>query len=174
MKESDGSVGLWRWLFQDWSANAGYRDSRLILLLFRSAQWARSHWGPLGHLYVAAYRLASSLIGVELPAESFIGPRLRLYHPQGIVLNAGVRLGSDCILRHNVTLGNYRRSDGSDSGVPKVGDGVEFGAGCAVIGPVRIGDGALVCALALVTGNVPPGGVMLGNPARLTRIRASV
>jgi putative colanic acid biosynthesis acetyltransferase WcaB len=162
---------LVKWVLQDWSVNAGYRDSQLVLAWFRLAQWAFRRWGAAGKYFVVLYRLFTSLfVSVELPAEIEVGPRLRVYHPHGIVLNPGVTLGADCILRQNVTVGNIIRRDGSQKGVASAGDGVEFGAGCVVVGGVYIGDHARIGALALVTESVPDWGVMTGNPARLLRV----
>jgi serine acetyltransferase len=162
----------WRsWVFQDWAANAGYPDSRLILVGYRFTQWARSGWGPLGTVIFAVYWIVTArILGVELPTSTRIGPGLRMPHPHGIVLNPAVRIGSDCLIRHNVTIGNTTRRDGSERGVASVGDGVEFGAGCVVVGPLHVGDHARVGALSLVTRDVPAWGVVVGNPAVLVRV----
>ena len=79
-------------------------------------------------------------------------------------------MGADCVLRQNVTVGNTVRRDGTEKGVASLGDGVELGAGCVVVGPLHVGDHARIAALALVLDNVPDRGVMMGNPARLVRI----
>jgi acetyltransferase-like isoleucine patch superfamily enzyme len=49
--------------------------------------------------------------------------------------------------------------------------GASLGSGAVLLGGVRVGAGALVGAGAVVTRDVPPGDVVLGNPARA---RASV
>ncbi|MCF7553805.1 hypothetical protein [Pseudonocardia sp. WMMC193] len=163
---SVGPRSLARHVFQDWSVNAGYRDTQLILAWFRSAQWALRRWGAVGRWYCAFYRLFSSLfLSVELPAELEVGPRLRIFHPHGLVLNPGVRLGSDCVLRQHVTIGNTTRRDGTERGVASAGSRVEFGAGCVVVGDIHVGDDARIAALALVTRDVPAGGVVRGTPA---------
>jgi putative colanic acid biosynthesis acetyltransferase WcaB len=159
------------WVLQDWKVNAGYRDSQIVLALFRLAQWSHLRWGSTGRRLNVLYRLFTSLfVGVELPAELRIGPRLRIFHPHSIVLNPGVVLGADCVLRQNVTVGNIVRRDGSEKGIASAGDGVEFGAGCMVVGAVHVGDHARVGAMALVLEDVPARGVVVGNPARLVRI----
>ena len=163
--------GFTRWVLQDWAVNAGYRDSQLVLLWFRTAQWAGSKWGGAGRRFGVIYQLLTSLfLSVELPVEATVGPRLRLYHPHGIVLNPGVRLGADCIIRQNVTIGNIVRRDGTEKGVASAGDGVEFGAGCVVVGAIHVGNEARIAALALVLDDVPDFGVVMGNPARLVRV----
>lgn len=169
--ESGVAPGIVHWIYQDWAANRGFRDSQLVLVAFRLAQWAHRHWGPFGSLYAGIYRLTTSLYsGIELPPESTIGPRLHTFHPHGIVLNPGVVMGADCILRQNVTVGNVMRRNGTDKGVASIGDGVEFGAGCVVVGPIHVGDHARIAALSLVTERVPEHGVIRGNPAQLVRI----
>jgi putative colanic acid biosynthesis acetyltransferase WcaB len=162
----------WRgWVFQDWAANAGYPDSRLILAAFRFTQRARAEWGGLGAVVFAVYWIVvARVIGVELPTGAQIGPGLKMPHPQGIVLNPAVRIGANCLLRHNVTIGNVTRRDGTEKGVASIGDDVEFGAGCVVVGDIKVGDHARIAALSLVTRDVPAWGVMVGNPATLARI----
>jgi putative colanic acid biosynthesis acetyltransferase WcaB len=169
-----GDASLLRWLGQDLRVNAGRPDSQLVLVWFRLAQWALHHWGLVGRALIGApYFLCSSLIvGCELPAAARIGPRLRLYHPHAIVLSPHTTIGADCRLRHGVTVGNRTDRDGRELGVATLGDGVELGAGCAVIGAVHVGDHARVGALALVTKPVPAWAVVAGNPARVLRVEA--
>ena len=80
-------------------------------------------------------------------------------------------IGSDCILRHGVTIGNKVDSFGNESPSPRLGDRVDLGAGCAVIGDIELGDGCCVGALAVVTKSVAAGTVVAGNPARLISTR---
>ncbi|HEY4829172.1 MAG TPA: hypothetical protein VIH85_20535, partial [Solirubrobacteraceae bacterium] len=110
------------------------------------------------------------VLGVELPVSTTIGPRLRLYHPHGIVLNPNCTLGSDCHLRHGVTVGNRVDRMGNEVGVASIGDYVELGAGCVVIGNVHVGDHARVGALAVVLDSVPAWGIVVGNPGRVIRV----
>ncbi|HEY9055932.1 MAG TPA: CatB-related O-acetyltransferase [Aurantimonas sp.] len=52
-----------------------------------------------------------------------------------------------------------------------VGNDVWIGEGATVMPGVTIGDGAIVAARSVVTGNVPAYGIIGGNPARLIRSR---
>ena len=76
------------------------------------------------------------------------------------MVNTGTVLGRDVMLRHNVTIGNIRRGPGDTTACPVIGDGVELGAGAVVVGPVRVGAGALVGANAVVSHDIPAGAVV--------------
>ena len=166
-------VGFRAWVLQDWQVNSGRPDSQLLLSWFRLAQWATDHWGPLARLVATPYWWIPSLVlGVELPVSATVGPRLRLYHPHGIVINPNCTIGSDCHLRHGVTIGNRGDRAGNELGVASVGDDVELGTGCVVIGDIHIGDHARIGALTIVLAPVPAWGVVVGNPGRVIRVDA--
>ncbi|WP_084740569.1 MULTISPECIES: serine acetyltransferase [unclassified Curtobacterium] len=153
-----------KWLLQDWSVNAW--NARFVLVNFRLAQYLYARAGVFGRLWAVFYRLHTSLVlSVELPPELAVGRRLRVFHPHGIVIHADAVLGSDCLLRHNVTIGAITRRNGQSTGAPVIGNGVEFGANCVVVGETTVGDNARIAALALVTSDVPGGATAAGNPA---------
>ena len=87
-------------------------------------------------------------------------------HPYGVTLNARARFGENCLIRQNVTVGYRWKTDGSECGA-RIGNNVRLEAGCIVLGPVLIGDGAIVGAGAVVLHDVPAGAVVVGNPARV-------
>lgn len=62
-------------------------------------------------------------------------------------------------------------SDLPGRGDTVVGNDVWFGHGATVMPGVRIGHGAIVATDAVVTRDVPPYGIVAGNPARLIRTR---
>lgn len=71
-------------------------------------------------------------------------------HPVGIVIGNQVKLGENCVIRQNVTLGQ------SNGQYPVIGDNVEISVGAIVIGAVTIGAGAVIGAGAIVLQDVPP------------------
>ncbi|MGI8803250.1 MAG: serine O-acetyltransferase [Solirubrobacteraceae bacterium] len=98
--------------------------------------------------------------GLEFACPS-IGPGLVINHGFGSVLMAR-SIGADCFISHGVTLGLSNKG-----GPPVIGDRVTLHVGAVVIGPVTVGDGAIVGANSLVLGDVPPGAVVVGSPARV-------
>jgi serine O-acetyltransferase len=51
--------------------------------------------------------------------------------------------------------------------VPLIGNDVYIGAGAKILGPVTIGDGAIIGANAVVIDDVPAGATAVGVPARI-------
>ena len=127
------------------------------VVLYRLASWFKRHGVPV--LGPALARYCQFLTGVDIAPAATFGPGLRIAHGTGIVVGNGVVVGSDCLLMQNVTLGAPTTARIGD--MPVVGDRVTLGAGCAVIGKVRIGDDCFVGAHALVTEDVPAGSKVL-------------
>ena len=107
-----------------------------------------------------------ALCGARVTHCTSIGPGSVLGHGgNGIVIHPDVVIGQRVMICQQVTIG--RR--GVDTTLPVVGDDVFLGAGAKILGPVRIGDGAVVGANAVVLDSVPSHCVAAGVPARITR-----
>ncbi|MBI4387757.1 MAG: hypothetical protein HY582_01775 [Candidatus Omnitrophica bacterium] len=128
-------------------------------------RWLLKHRIPL--LGVIIQRLVEVWTGVSIPPAAKIGPGLLIHHFGGIVINGEAVIGSHCDLHHGVTVGN--RNSGGPS--PKIGDHVMIGAGAKVLGGIKIGNNAEIGANAVVLEDVPDGGVVVGVPARVARIK---
>lgn len=87
-----------------------------------------------------------------------------------------IRIGANCVLTGCTILGHdasTNRALGIPPGDPPIMQGVVVeddcfvGYGSIVLMGVRIGKGSIVGAGAVVTRDVPPGSVVVGNPARV-------
>lgn len=123
------------------------------VVLHRLAHWFKRRRIPFFGPAIARWN--QFLTGVDIAPAAEIGPGLRISHGTGIVIGNGVRIGRDCLLMQNVTLGAPTIARLAE--MPKLGDRVTLGAGCALLGPVTIGDDVFVGALALVVEDVPAG-----------------
>jgi serine acetyltransferase len=141
--------------------------ARLVLAIFRFGQWTAGRRTLPRRLCVLPYKILNLVVirlgtNSDLPRELRCGPGLRLFHPYGLVLHRGARLGVDVDLYHHVTIG--RRDF---TGEPVIGDEVMFGAGASALGPVVIGPRAKIAAKATVLDDVPAGGIALGPRAEV-------
>ncbi|MCB7137038.1 serine O-acetyltransferase [Cellulosimicrobium marinum] len=133
---------------------------------------------PLRAVLRPAAELASivvrNLFGIQLPPTVRLGRRVRIAHQHGIVIHPHATLGDDCVVRQGVTLG--AGSDETEAFLrqaPVVGARVSLGAGCVVVGAVRIGDDAKIGPNAVVMTHVPAGATVIAQPPRVIRPRAS-
>jgi UDP-2-acetamido-3-amino-2,3-dideoxy-glucuronate N-acetyltransferase len=98
-----------------------------------------------------------------------VGDRVTI--KSGVQLWDGVRLADDVFVGPNVTFTNdpFPRSKVYLSGFPEtvVGPGASLGANATILPGVSIGRDAMVGAGAVVTKDVPPNAIVVGNPARI-------
>ena len=130
----------------------------------------------------------TNLYGCRIGDESRIGPFVEIQ--SGVEIGArckiqshsficsGVTIADEVFVGHGVLFINDKRPRATtDDGELQTGDdwtllptlverGASLGSGCVVLGGVRIGEGALVGAGAVVTRDVGAGEVVAGIPAR--------
>jgi serine O-acetyltransferase len=107
-----------------------------------------------------------------LAAEAQVGENVILEHyGLGIVIHPQVKIGSNCRIYHHVTLASETWI-GSPHWI-RLGNDVTIGAHSIVVArsnsDLSIGDGSCLGAGAVLTKNIPPGEIWVGNPARKLR-----
>ena len=92
---------------------------------------------------------------MDIAPGARIGPGLFISHGIGLVIGAGVRIGRNGTLLHQVTIGapTGRRLDQ----MPTLGDNVFVGAGSRLIGELEIGDDVFIGVNCVVTQDIPAG-----------------
>lgn len=140
------------------------------VLIFRVAS-ACHHAGirPVSRLL---YFLNTVLFGADLAPGAHVGPALALPHPVGMGWGSGFTAGRNVIMTGAVRFGTAAAEDQSRGGQPTVGDDVVLLDGAKAMGPVVIGDRAVVAANALVLHDVPPDAIVVGQPARVAKMRS--
>jgi|EndMetStandDraft_4_1072995.scaffolds.fasta_scaffold281019_1 serine O-acetyltransferase len=149
---------------------AGFRYT----VLLRVYQWLKPRWwrwfGPLP-VVVFLLRRYKFKFGFDISADLAFGPGLYIGHFGGIVIHGDVKIGRNCNLSHDVTLGRVSR--GPKEGCPVIGDNVYIAPGVKIVGRIVIGEGAAVGANAVVVDDVPAGTTVAGVPARVVSDKGS-
>lgn len=153
----------------DWSRETrkgGWDPGRALLASIRAYQRHALAGGPLSAVFkkiaVLRHRFWSAMAGADIPINCRLGGGLLLPHPNGIVIHPEARIGPNCLVFQQVTLGKGKRH-----GVPVVGGHVDIGAGAKILGGVTIGDHARIGANAVVLIDVPAGKTAVGVPAAI-------
>jgi serine O-acetyltransferase len=146
----------------DWSREeirAGRWDpSKSLLRSIRDYQNAKGWMAPFYRKYaVVRHRFWSAVTGADIPINSDIGGGLLIPHPNGVVIHPAARIGCNCLIFQQVTIG------ATSKGVPEIAGHVDIGAGAKIVGPIKIGEHARIGANALVRTDVPAYGVFVGS-----------
>ena len=114
---------------------------------------------PLLPLLLHKLSMASAQVSIGDPVV--MGPGVYIVHGQ-VVIDGITEVGRGCVIGPWTTIGLVA---GNVQG-PTLGQDVAVGTGAKVLGPVRVGDGAVIGANAAVTRDVEPGSTVVGVPAR--------
>lgn len=116
-------------------------------------------------------RTSQTLFSVSIGSTVRIGGGLHLAHGQ-IVLDGVTTLGSNVSISPFALVGLSNRAElVFELTGPTIGDDVHIGAGAVILGPVRVGDRAMIGANCVVVHDVPDDHVAVGVPAKTHRRR---
>ncbi len=120
----------------------------------------------------------TNLYGCELGDNVFVGPFVEIQSNVKIGKNSrvsshsficsSVEIGEDCFIAHGVMFKNDKFTENRDEWIERktvVGNNVRIGSNATIL-PVKIGDGAVIGAGAVVTKDVLPNQIVKGNPAK--------
>lgn len=126
-----------------------------------------------------------NLSGCRIGGDSFIGPFCEIQRNARLgqrckvqshtLIGEFVEIGDDCFIGHGVMFVNDLAEHGGPAGGSRsegrharIGNRVSIGSNATIL-PVRIADGVVVGAGAVVTSDLQVPGVYAGNPARCLR-----
>ena len=140
-------------------------QKRLRICEYRYNNRHRSPWHFLMFLWARRRKNRSGRkLGIEI-SENVFGKGLAIYHYGNIVVNGDSSVGENCILHGDNCIGNSGKPD--DFAAPRLGDGVDIGAGASIVGSISIANGTRIGAGAVVTKSVEdPNTIVAGIPAR--------
>lgn len=177
--EANAAPGLLQQVKEDWIAHGkdwtlpGFR----AVAVCRFGQWrmtirSKALRAPLSVLYRVLFRRVRNVYGIELPYTVSLGRRVIFEHQGAVVIHGHVVIGDDCYIRQGVTLGNRYLHQADKA--PKLGNGVNVGAGAKLLGDVLVGDRASIGANAVVLNNVEPDSTVVGIPAKAVKLHESL
>jgi serine O-acetyltransferase len=134
-------------------------DAFPILLLSRARAVARRLRLPGVNRALRMTQMV--LYGVEIGKDVELGDGVSLVHSLGTVIGGTSRVGARVRFMGNNTVGTAK-----DNGCPVIGDDVVVGCGARLLGPITIGNGAVIGANSVVLHDVAAGAVVAGAPAR--------
>jgi len=142
-----------------------WAPARSLLASIRSYQRHSVSPNPLSivlkRVAIIRHRWWTVITGADIPIDVRIEGGLLLPHPNGIVIHPNARIGPNCLLFQQVTIG------AGNGGIPVLEGHVDVGAGAKIIGGVTIARHAKIGANAVVVRDVPEGATAVGVPARI-------
>lgn len=115
-------------------------------------------------IYKIAFKFIQIITGIELPCEVEIGRNFVIDHFGGIVISGYAKFGDNCRIRNGVVVGLRRVTEPR---APVIGNNVDIGTGAKILGPITIGNNAVIGANAVVLIDVPENCVAVGIPATI-------
>lgn len=97
--------------------------------------------------------------GCQISCKAEIGENLKLPHPVGIVIGEGVKIGENCIIYQNVTLGRKNRDIAE---YPEIGNGVIVYCNSCVLGNIKIGNNCVIGCNSVVLNDVSENSIVKG------------
>jgi len=115
------------------------------------------------------YYFVRVVFSMDIHPAARIAPGVVIDHGIGVVIGSTASVGRGTLIYHGVTLGTRKPCSGKRH--PDVGENVMIGTGAKILGPIRVGNNAVVGANAVVLEDVPDGAVVVGVPARIVKWR---
>jgi len=139
---------------------------------YRFGFWVNKHYGEsyrnplkilLKMLYFAAKQVIVCLTKIDIMVTSDIGPGLFLSNKGNIIMGLR-RMGKDCTIHHNVTIGQ-----GVEGISPNFGDNIWLGHDSVVYGVIGIGDNTIIHDHTVLSKSLPGNIIAGGNPCRIKK-----
>ena len=113
--------------------------------------------------------LMKVITGVEIHPQAEIGKSFFIDHGIGTVIGETAKIGDNCILFHNVTLGGTGKHTGKRH--PTLGNNVYVGTAATILGPVKIGNNVKIGAeTVIIMHDVPNDCTVVGAPGKIVKI----
>jgi serine O-acetyltransferase len=134
--------------------------------ILRKASHSKTY-SPMWFVYKVLLRRYSFKYGIQIPASTDIGHGFYIGHFGTIVVNNKAKIGDNCNIAHNVTIGQANR--GERKGYPTINNNVWIGTGSVIVGNINIGDNVLIAPNSYVNIDIPAFSIVMGNPCKIIK-----
>ena len=140
--------------------------------------FANHHLGVLGRIL---QKWMKHHFLCDIPLSAKISRLAHFEHNgYGVVINRNSVIEDGCVIQHSVTIGeNYSSAKPinkstppslvNNMSAPHICKNVYIGARAIILGPITIGEGAIIGAGAVVLKDVPSGAIVAGVPAKIVK-----
>lgn len=155
-----------RWLYGEdtlkFIARAWLSDATLSMILYRLMAWFNTM--SLGFPFAMfCQKLNAVFCGCVIGINTQFGKRFIILHSVGVVVNSATVAGDDIVLESGVVIGAEKGKS------PILGNNIFVGSGAKILGDLRVGNGVVVGANAVVVKDVQEYTVVGGVPAKVIR-----
>lgn len=128
----------------------------------------RSNSRLLKKIYKWRYSHILVYLGSYLPLSAQFAEKPEFPHGiSGIFISQGARIGKNCTIFQQVTIGSNTLSDSKTFGSPTIGDNVYIGCGAKIIGGVKVGNNVRIGANCVVVTDIPDNATVVLSAPRV-------
>ena len=132
--------------------------------LYYIANWLYKHKVPFFPAFFQG--LIYLFFNSWIPYQCDIGKGTKIgYGGIAVVIHKDAKIGKNCIIGTCVTIGGNKANDT----VPIIEDSCYIATGAKILGTVIIGEGSFIGTNAVVTKDVPPNSLVVGNPGKVIK-----
>jgi serine O-acetyltransferase len=110
------------------------------------------------------WKLKRIIFSCDIKYTIELGSGTTFFHNAlGVAIHPKAKIGKNCPIYQNVTIGGNRNKRNGEQTAPIIGNDVFIGPGSCILGPIKIGNGAVIGANSEVTKDVHLNEVALNN-----------
>ena len=123
---------------------------------------------PVKKVLLFLYRMHQYENGSSIAWNSeFDGEPCFPHGMKSIFISRGARVGRNCVIFQQVTIGSNTLADSNLVGAPVIGDDCYIAAGAIIVGNVRIGNNVRIGANAVVYKDIPDNSVVVSGEQKI-------